>query len=108
MLITIYGKSYSKSTAESNVAAITFAGTVVGQLFFGWYSDHISRRDALLISTVILIIFAILGAGAWGAGGSEQGLFAALVAYRFLLGIGIGCVTPVRFFFFSALGGKIS
>jgi hypothetical protein len=37
-----------------------------------------------------LIIFAALGAGSYGAGGSIGGLFAALTAYRFLLGIGIG------------------
>lgn len=74
-----------------NVTAIAFAGTVVGQLFFGWMSDHYSRKWALLTSTVILFIFAALGAGSYG-GGSVNGIFQALVAYRFLLGIGIGYV----------------
>ena len=90
MLKGIYGKAYTNSPARSNITSITFVGTVLGQLFFGWYSDHFSRKWALMISTIILIIFAALGAGAYGAGGSTEGLFAALAAYRFLLGIGIG------------------
>ena len=48
----------------------------------------------MLISTIILIVFAALGAGSYGAGGSIQGTFAALTAYRFLLGIGIGGEYP--------------
>ena len=86
----IYGTAYTNSSAQSNVSSIAFAGTVVGQLVFGYTSDHYSRKWSLLISTIILFIFAALGAGSYGAGGSVQGLFAALTAYRFLLGIGIG------------------
>ena len=47
-----------------------------------------------MVSTLILIVFAALGAGSYGAGGSVQGLLAALTAYRFLLGIGIGGEYP--------------
>ncbi|KAK5230513.1 glycerophosphoinositol permease [Exophiala xenobiotica] len=88
------GDEYSNSSAQSNVTSIAFAGTVVGQLAFGYLSDHWSRRHSLLLSTIILIIFAALGAGSYGAGGSVGGLFAALTAYRFLLGIGIGGEYP--------------
>ncbi|OQV04005.1 hypothetical protein CLAIMM_08959 [Cladophialophora immunda] len=94
MLQLIYGDQYSKSSYKSAVPSIAFAGTVVGHLFFGVLSDHWSRRNTLLISTFILIIFSILCAGAYGAGGSTQGLFAALSAYRFLIGLGIGGEYP--------------
>jgi MFS family permease len=94
MLKTIYKKQYTASNAQSNVSSIAFAGTVVGQLLFGYLSDHWSRRNSLLVSTIILIIFAALGAGSYGAHDSTQGLFAALAAYRFLLGIGIGGEYP--------------
>lgn len=94
MLGQIYGSRYKSSPAQSNVASLAFAGTVVGQLFFGWVSDHYSRKWALMASTVILILFAALGAGSYGAGGSLEGMLAALAAYRFLLGIGIGYVLP--------------
>ena len=90
MLGIIYGDVYNKSSAKKNVASIAFAGTVVGQLFFGWMSDHYSRKWALMISTGILILFAALSAGSYGYHGNATGLFAALTAYRFLIGIGIG------------------
>jgi MFS family permease len=94
ILKILYKDEYTKSDAQQNVASIAFAGTVLGQLVFGYTSDHYSRRNSLLISTIILIVFAALGAGSYGAHGSIQGLFAALTAYRFLLGIGIGGEYP--------------
>jgi MFS family permease len=89
ILGTIYGKEYTASPAKSNVAAIAFVGTVIGQLVFGYTSDKWSRRNSLLVSTIILIIFTALGAGSYGAGGSVEGMIAALTAYRFFLGIGM-------------------
>lgn len=94
MLGSIYGPRYTGSKAEQNIGAITFAGSVFGQLLFGYTSDKWSRKNSLLVSTIILIVFAALGAGAYGAGGNLQGTFAALTAYRFLVGIGIGGEYP--------------
>ncbi|KAL9604654.1 MAG: hypothetical protein Q9219_000374 [cf. Caloplaca sp. 3 TL-2023] len=94
ILKQLYGSAYTSSPAQSNVTAITFAGTVVGQLFFGYVSDHYSRKWALMASTVILIVFAALSAGSYGAGGNLGGMLAALTAWRFLLGIGIGGEYP--------------
>lgn len=88
MLSRIYPDAYASSSAQANVASITFAGTVLGMLFFGYTSDHFSRKWSLFMSTIIIILFAALGAGSYGAGGSPKGLLAALVAYRFFLGIG--------------------
>ncbi|KAF2767264.1 MFS phospholipid transporter Git1 [Teratosphaeria nubilosa] len=93
-LKTIYGKRYSTSPAISNIGSITFVGTVIGQLIFGFTSDHWSRKWSLFLSTIILLLFAILGTAAYGAGGSLGGLVAALTAYRFFLGIGIGGEYP--------------
>jgi hypothetical protein len=39
MLSTICPDEYANSNAQSNVASIAFAGTVVGHLFFGWVAD---------------------------------------------------------------------
>lgn len=94
MLTQIYGDAYTNSTAQQNVSSIVFAGTVVGMLIFGYTSDHWSRKWSLMISTVILFVFAALGAGSYGAGGSLGGMLAALTAYRFFLGIGIGGEYP--------------
>lgn len=94
LLARIYGKAYTDSSAQANISAITFVGTVVGQLLFGYLSDKWSRANSLLASTIILIIFAALGAASYGAGGSMTGMFAALTAYRFLVGVGIGGEYP--------------
>lgn len=90
----IYGKAFTSSPQRKNVNAIAFAGTVVGQLVFGVLSDYWSRRNSLLISTIILILFSALSAGAYGAGGTLGGMLAALTAYRFLVGIGVGGEYP--------------
>ena len=95
ILKKLYKTEYTNSPAQSNVNSIAFAGTVVGQLFFGWMSDHVSRKWALMTSTVILFIFAALSAGSYG-GGTINGMLQALTAWRFLLGIGIGCVNSTR------------
>ncbi|THV47026.1 hypothetical protein BGAL_0341g00070 [Botrytis galanthina] len=94
MLGVIYGDVYTKSAAVKNISAITFAGTVAGMLIFGYTSDKWGRANTLTLSTVILIVFAALGAGSYGYHGSVQGLFAALAAYRFLVGVGIGGEYP--------------
>lgn len=47
-----------------------------------------------MISTIILFIFAALSAGSYGYHGSQYGMFAALTAYRFCLGVGIGGEYP--------------
>ncbi|KAI1380285.1 MFS general substrate transporter [Hypoxylon crocopeplum] len=88
-----YGDVYSNSNAASIVPAIAFAGTVVGQLFFGYLSDKWSRKDSLLISTVILIIFTALAAGSYYRG-DPVGMFNILTAWRFFVGIGIGGEYP--------------
>lgn len=93
----IYGDAYSESRAIQNVSSIAFAGTVVGQLTFGYISDYHSRKTAMIAGTLILILFSILCAGAWGVGTTGTnpgGLFAAITAYRFFLGIGIGSEYP--------------
>lgn len=94
ILSTIYPDTYNNSPASKNVSAIAFAGTVVGMLIFGYTSDHWSRKWSLMISTIILFIFAALSAGSYGYHDSQGGLFAALTAYRFFIGIGIGGEYP--------------
>lgn len=94
ILTQIYGDAYSLSAAKKNVSSIAFVGTVVGIFIFGYLSDKWSRKNALMVSTTILAVFAALCSASYGAGGSTQGMFAALTAYRFLVGIGIGGEYP--------------
>ena len=91
----LYKQQYTNSSAISNVSALVFVGTVVGQLGFGFISDHVTRKTGMMTANVILILFTILCAcGTWGAHGSAYGLFTALTVFRFFLGIGIGAEYP--------------
>lgn len=92
MLKQIYGAPYKNSPAQSNVSSITFAGTVVGMLFFGWTSDNISRKWSLTVSTIMVIVFAAIATGSYGTG--PTGPVTMLVVARFFLGIGIGGEYP--------------
>lgn len=92
-LSIIYGEEYTNSPAISNISAIAFAGTVIGQLVFGYISDHYARKGGMMTANVMLIFFTILCAVAtWGK--TPNGLFAAITTFRFFLGIAIGAEYP--------------
>ncbi|KAI8653042.1 MFS domain-containing protein [Fusarium keratoplasticum] len=88
-----YKDVYINSNAFKYVADIAFAGTVVGQLIFGFLADHWSRTNTLMVSTVILIIFTALATGSYWHG-EPVGMFNMLTAWRFFVGIGIGGEYP--------------
>ncbi|KAK2599108.1 glycerophosphoinositol permease [Conoideocrella luteorostrata] len=88
-----YGNEYTNSEASKYVADIAFAGTVVGQLVFGYLSDSWSRSNSLVVSTVILIIFTALASASYFHG-DTIGMFNMLAAWRFFVGIGIGGEYP--------------
>ncbi|KAI0408382.1 MFS general substrate transporter [Xylaria palmicola] len=88
-----YRTVYTESHAAKVVSAIAFAGTVVGQLVFGYTADRWSRTGSLLVSTVILIVFTALAAGSYYHG-DPVGMFNILAAWRFFVGIGIGGEYP--------------
>ncbi|KAJ3120578.1 hypothetical protein HK100_012737 [Physocladia obscura] len=88
-----YGSTWSTSNAKHYVGDIAFVGTVVGQLVFGYLSDHWSRTNSLLISTIILIIFTALATGSY-FNGDPVGMFNMLAVWRFFVGIGIGGEYP--------------
>jgi MFS family permease len=94
MLGKIYGTRFKESNGILLLNPMTFAGTALGMLLFGFTSDHWSRKGSLLASTVIIIVFAILQTASYGAGGTMESMVLALTVYRFFLGIGIGGEYP--------------
>ncbi|KAK5652761.1 hypothetical protein OQA88_9614 [Cercophora sp. LCS_1] len=88
-----YDDVWKNSTAKHYLGDIAFAGTVVGQLVFGYLSDKWSRTNSLILSTAILIIFTALTAGSYYHG-DPVGMFNILTAWRFFVGIGIGGEYP--------------
>jgi MFS family permease len=94
LLGKIYPETYPNSSYSKNITSVVFVGTVVGMLVFGYFSDKLGRKFGMVAATIIVVLFSILSAGAYGAGGSTDGMLAALAAYRFFLGIGIGAEYP--------------
>ncbi|KAK0617061.1 major facilitator superfamily domain-containing protein [Immersiella caudata] len=88
-----YGDVWKNSTAKHYLPDIAFAGTVVGQLVFGYLSDKWSRTNSLVLSTAILIVFTALTAGSYYHG-DTIGMFNIMTAWRFFVGIGIGGEYP--------------
>jgi MFS family permease len=94
-LSILYPVEYKESNAIRNVTSIAFVGTVVGMLVFGYVADYHSRKTAMLVGTILLIIMTILTAGVWGRDANDvHGMLIALTVYRFFLGIGIGSEYP--------------
>lgn len=95
---TVLSYAYPEYTGftqfQSLFSSLVFAGTVFGMLSFGLIVDRVGRRHGMWFSSIWLTLWSILIAGAWGAGGSTGGLFAALVSYRFIIGIAIGAEYP--------------
>ncbi|KAJ7596504.1 major facilitator superfamily domain-containing protein [Mycena floridula] len=79
------------STRVSNALLI---GAVIGQVFVGLICDRIGRKVALVATTALIVIGAILGTAAHGAHGSVSGLFWFLTIARGITGVGVGGEYP--------------
>ena len=62
-------------------------GAIIGQLSVGLVCDRIGRKNALVFTTLIIIMGATLGTAAHGAHGSAKGLFWFMTFARGLTGI---------------------
>lgn len=79
--------------AKSFAASMTFAGIIIGMLFFGVVADMIGRKFAS-ITTAVLTVIGVLGS----SGVSESspfGLAMSFGVWRFFAGLGIGGEYPL-------------
>lgn len=74
--------------------SLAFAGTVVGQLSFGYISDKVGRKFGMMTATAIVAVCSLLSAAIKGVDGSLTSMLAQLAAWRFIIGIGIGAEYP--------------
>ncbi|ANE43412.1 MFS transporter [Deinococcus puniceus] len=80
----------ARGSADATVLlTATFAGMLVGALFWGWLADRIGRRTVFLITVMLGVVFGLLGA--------VSPTVALLVVARFLTGFAIGGTLPVDY-----------
>lgn len=72
---------------EGLIVSATPLGCILGASVFGRFTDKLGRRFILLVDLVFFVVFAGMSALAWSVW--------SLIAFRFLLGIGIGADYPV-------------
>ena len=94
-LAFIYWNQDSDTGRETLINCITLAGSVVGQLVFGYLGDKVGRTRLYGIELVI-VIFSTIAISSGSTGYHDTlSLVAWLAAWRFMLGVGIGAEYPL-------------
>ena len=74
-------------TQAGQLAAMTFAGQLVGNVIAGVASDRFGRRTVFQVTMLVWGLASLAAAAAWSLG--------ALMVCRFLIGVGVGGEAPV-------------
>lgn len=75
------------ATAIGAIATAAVAGSLVGSLTLGPITDRVGRQRMLMVDVAIFVLATAGTALAWNA--------ASLIAFRFLVGVGIGADYPI-------------
>lgn len=87
-----YPGTYQK-TYGTLFSSLVFAGVVVGQLSFGVIVDRVGRKPGMIFASLWMAFWSLI-AGLAFAGDNIDALWKCLIAYRFLVGIGVGAEYP--------------
>lgn len=79
---------------DTSVKASSILGVIIGQLFFGILSDRLGRTRMFTIVLIISIV-GTFGSALSASTMSGLNIFAILVMWRFIVGIGIGGDFPL-------------
>lgn len=95
-LLPVLGQHFSLPPGMMGlVASISFAGMFVGSVFSGSLSDRFGRKKMLMAAMAF-----------WGTAGALLSIawsMASLLAFRFLLGVGLGAQVPIGITMLSEL-----
>jgi len=95
MISYVYWRDDLNTTRNVNINIATLAGTMIGQIVFGFLADKYGRKKMYGVELVMLIT-ATLGVvmSSEGAEGSMS-VFAWLIWWRIIVGIGVGADYPL-------------
>ena len=95
MIAYVYWKKEISSLRETSINIATLAGTLFGQVLFGVLADKNGRKKMYGIELVV-IITATLGVATCSNGAdSSMNVFAWLIWWRIVVGIGVGADYPL-------------
>ncbi|KAF1982391.1 MFS general substrate transporter, partial [Aulographum hederae CBS 113979] len=93
-LAYVYWPNESSGHATA-INCVTLAGSIVGQLSFGYLADKFGRQKLYGIELIIVIVSTLgIAQSSSGVDGSLS-ITSWLMAYRFFLGCGIGAEYPI-------------
>ena len=82
LLGTLVAAFHLSPTQAGQLAAMTFAGQLVGNILFGAASDRYGRKAVFQVTMLVWGLASLAAAAAWSLG--------ALMVFRFLIGVGVG------------------
>jgi PHS family inorganic phosphate transporter-like MFS transporter len=95
MIAYVYWKTEVSSLKETSINIATLAGTLFGQVLFGVLADKNGRKKMYGVELVV-IIAATLGVAMCSSGAeSSMNVFAWLIWWRIVVGIGVGADYPL-------------
>lgn len=77
----------------SSVNGVALAGTLAGQLFFGWLGDKLGRKRVYGLTLILMVVCSIASGLSFGS--SPTTVISTLCFFRFWLGFGIGGDYPL-------------
>ncbi|XP_010522478.1 PREDICTED: probable inorganic phosphate transporter 1-6 [Tarenaya hassleriana] len=89
---------------SSAVSGVAFAGTLIGQIFFGWLGDKLGRKKVYGV-TLLLMTICSIGSGL-SFGSDPKTVMITLCFFRFWLGFGIGGDYPLSATIMSEYASK--
>jgi PHS family inorganic phosphate transporter-like MFS transporter len=86
----VYWQVDTNAWRETLINGMTLAGSMLGQLLFGYLADRYGRTRLYGVELVI-VIFSTIGVASSSSGvGKNMAVLGWLSSWRFLMGVGIG------------------
>lgn len=92
-IVYVPGKGVLPTSSDSAIKLSTSAGTVIGQLGFGYLADRLGRKKMYGLE-LIIIIFATIGQALSSSSPSVE-IVGLIIFWRVLMGVGIGGDYPL-------------
>jgi PHS family inorganic phosphate transporter-like MFS transporter len=96
MLAYIYWGDADTGSYELIINVLTLAGSVIGQLLFGFLADKFGRKKLYGLELVV-VLFGTIGIVQCSAGYNNQSMsiLASICFWRTIIGVGIGAEHPI-------------